>query len=143
MSRHGYDEEDDRSTEDEILAYTQRKREMIVNKLTYNGQISGDPEEINLLLKTLDGMDKAALAKKKLQSDAGLADKFGMASAAITEMLTTMRGEVRAVSIDQDRPPVELPDDLEKPFIVPGELDTVNPGLTFVDIVEAHEVLGK
>lgn len=121
-------------TEDEILDYTQQQREKIVSKLTSNG-VPGDVKELGIILSALDGMDKVALSKKKLQSDAGLADKFGMASLAITEMLTKMRGDIKETTPDLNRGQVKLPDDLAEPEIVPGELDTLNPNLTYADIM--------
>lgn len=121
-------------TEDEVLDYTQIQREKIVNKLTANG-VPGDTKELMVLLSTLDGMDRSALAKKKLKNDAGLADKFGLASAAITELLTNMRNEVRATSPASGEVEVSLPDDLPPPNIVPGELDTTNPNLTYHDVM--------
>lgn len=121
-------------TEDEVLDYTQVQREKVINKLTANG-VPGDTKELLVMLSALDGMDRSALAKKKLKSDAGMADKFGIASAAITQLLTGMRGEIAAQVPVTDRSEVKLPDNLPTPEIVPGELDSSSPNLTYSDIM--------
>lgn len=46
--------------EDDVLAYTQNKREQIVNSLFAKG-VPQDTDTLKIALTTLDGMDKSAL----------------------------------------------------------------------------------
>lgn len=121
-------------TDDEILDFTQLNRELIVNKLKQNG-IPDDPKTLSVMLSALDGMDRAALTKKKIQSDAGLGDKFGIASTAITALLTTMRGDIKGLHVRGERSEVTLPDTLPNVTVVDGELDTTDPNLTYHDVM--------
>lgn len=51
------------------LEFTQTVRERIVNKLTMNDEIPSDPDAQAFLMKALDGIDRAALAKARLKQD--------------------------------------------------------------------------
>lgn len=127
--------------EDAVLDYTQAKREEIVKKLTPNG-MTGDIKEISVILAALDGMDRAALTKKRIQSDSDLGSKSAIAGAAITEILSNMRDSLvgrsngGTASKEQTDDNVGVP----TPTIIPGELDGANSSVSYDNIVGEEDL---
>jgi hypothetical protein len=125
------------SQEDSVLDYTQAKREQVVNRLSSNG-MPGDVKELSVILAALDGMDRAALTKKKIQSESELGSKAALAGAAITELLTNLRSQPGG-----DRPnatvqeaQVTAPMGLSAPSILPGELEGSDPTVNYENLIE-------
>jgi len=126
-------------TEDEVLNFTQLKREAVVDHLSKD-KIPDDPKMLGALLAALDGMDRAALTKKKIQADSQIGDKLGLAGAAITQLFTTMREKTKnRQTTNADAPvntaPTTIPSSIEKPVIKEGELGTVHENLSYDDII--------
>lgn len=121
--------------DDSVVEFTQTTRKTILNSLIANG-IPNDPEVLKLVANTLDSMDRTALAKKKIKSDEGIADKTGMAHVTITHMLKNMRNEISQSTEPINREnEVLIPDNLPIPKIVPGELDTMDPHLNYDSVI--------
>lgn len=125
--------------EDNVLDYTQRKREEVINKLTQNG-MSGDVKELGIILAALDGMDRAALTKKKIQADSEIGSKSAIAGAAITELLTNMRYQMKpepAQSVAPDQ--ITAPGHIPTPEVIPGELDGSDPTVNYDSIINTED----
>ena len=113
---------------DEVdLDYTRSKRRAIVDKLTDKG-IPDDPEALNIILKTLDGIDRPALVKMRIKADEGISNQQATSAAALAQLYMNPKSKQRPVEIvdlgaDDVRQIPELPQDLVAPSILPGELD--------------------
>jgi hypothetical protein len=71
-------------TDDEVLDYTQLKRRQVVDHVTRDGFTNLDNEDMGLILKAVDGMDRTALTRKKIASDEKIADKDLQAAGVIS-----------------------------------------------------------
>lgn len=79
------------SSENEMLAFTQRTRKLIVDNLTNNGKsIPADKGDKIVILAALDGMDKQTLGRMRIKTDDKAADSNAIAASAITKLLTSM-----------------------------------------------------
>lgn len=115
-------------TEDEVLAFTQAKRLQLVNHLTPEGKSPNDPKEQLTLLSALSDMDRAALASKRLVTDAKNGDTMRQATAIIGKVFGVLGNEnpfeVKAEVADNAYRHLEHPDVLlENVLPAPGELD--------------------
>jgi hypothetical protein len=109
--------------EDSDLEFTRAKRKELVAAITEKGMPTETKDRLTLLA-ALDGMDKAALSKKKIKSDEGVSDKNVQAIETITKLFADARlkNMSKVVGSLEASIPV-LREDLPLPVLVPGELD--------------------
>jgi len=115
-------------SEDQILAFTHSTRKQVVNSLMSKG-VPQDGESLNILLKTVDGMDRAALTRKRIKADEKVADQAAAASGLIAQVLLAVgsrRGQLEPVQTITHREPPMLGPDIPTPILVEGECE-VNP----------------
>lgn len=115
-------------TEDQVLAYTQNKRIVIVDKLTENGKIPDDKIQASLLTSSLDGLDRSALTRKRISADEKSSQDTAGAAALIARLLMQQgsnRNNVNDSNIIDTVVP-ELGHEIPSPELVPGETD-INP----------------
>lgn len=108
-------------SDDEVLDYTLQTRLRIVNHLTKK-EIPSDTKELSILLSTLDGMDRAALAKKKIQSEEQTANRLadGMTT-VVADVLSQARKLMIARNQGEARTIPTLDANLPRPTLVEGE----------------------
>jgi hypothetical protein len=58
---------------DQVLAFTHAHRSRVVEAITKSGIPVNDKEQMTALLKTLDGMDKQSLGRKRMDADKEIA----------------------------------------------------------------------
>ena len=115
-------------TDDDILAFTQRKRKELVNHITSEGMPS-DPKDRATLLQALSDMDTTAVNNKKLGAQQKTAEADRVASMAIERFFDSMgnrnpfKGNAEGIdpatvvrSVDENQ--------LPSPDAAPGETDT-------------------
>ena len=115
-------------SEDQILAFTHSTRKQVVNSLMSKG-VPQDGESLNILLKTVDGMDRAALTRKRIKADEKVADQAAAASGLIAQVLLAVgnrRGHQEPVQTLIHREPPMLGLEIPAPILVEGECE-VNP----------------
>ncbi|UQT03095.1 hypothetical protein TOTORO_02320 [Serratia phage vB_SmaS-Totoro] len=93
------------TNDDDRLEFTQSIRMMAVNQLIEGGKVPTDKDSINSLSKLLDGIDKQAIGKKRIQ----VADKANENDERIAHLLEEMstrvvRGEVPIADIYKGKP---------------------------------------
>lgn len=110
--------------EDIDLDYTRAMRKRIVDEMTKKG-LPDDTKDKALVLAALDGIDRAALTKKRIKSDEGISNTKALAAETIAQLFMDPRlkrlGETIEVSV---REVPQLAIDLPMPDIVDGELDS-------------------
>ena len=131
---------DIKKTEDDVLDYTQSVREDVVKKLTSNG-MPGDVKDLSIILSALDGMDRAALTKKKIQAENDNMSKVGLAGAAITELLSSLRNEAKPTGAvgEPSSKQTAIPAGLDSPVVVPGELSDADRSLNYETLIKEDE----
>lgn len=82
------DDTENKDINDVRLAASQNTREQIVAKLTAKG-VPSDKEEVELLLKVLDGIDRTAIGIKRISVEKSAAD----AAAIERRMIMSILGE--------------------------------------------------
>jgi hypothetical protein len=117
--------------EDQVLNYTQRKRQQIVTQMMgAKGEKLKDLERGDkmVLLQALDGMDRSALGKKRLKTDEKIGASQAAAAALIAKVLTApgINQAGMASGITRASVPV-LPAEVPDPVLVPGEIATDAP----------------
>lgn len=117
--------------EDNVLTYTQKKRQQLVTQLMgENGEKLQNLEKGDkmVVLAALDGMDRAALGRKRLKTDEKIGASQAQAAAIIAQVLQAPgamhAGMVIDGQIQQARPVPQLPTSLPEPEVVPGEMDS-------------------
>jgi hypothetical protein len=108
--------------EDQILAYTHTKRKEIVNALMKNGSIPDDTGMARVLVSTLDGMDKAALGRKRVKLEERQTTNQEHAAGVIAHILgiAAQNRSSKVEHISNRQPPV-LGAEVPEPVLVPGE----------------------
>lgn len=112
------------SAEDQDLDYTRELRRTFVNELVQEGQVIKDPDKFTMFKELLNGLDKAALGRKKIRSDEKIADKEAEAAAMIATLLN--RPDIKTFGIIDGATREMLPMLPETDFevvILPGEMD--------------------
>jgi hypothetical protein len=110
------------SNEDEILHYTQKTRQRIVQRLMNKTHDQLEGSDKTMLLMALDGMDRSAMGRKRLKTDEKVGASQAMAAALIAQVLAAP-GALRAHQGISNRPIPQLPADIPEPILVPGELE--------------------
>ena len=117
--------------EDEVLAYTQSKRKEIVEHLTKDKKIPEDGSSRDMLLRALDGLDKAAFGKKRLQADERNNGNMAAMMAKLLTHLSSNKNLPPADVIDNGAPPPALGSDIPNPVLVPGETEVSAPQMDY------------
>lgn len=117
-------------TDDQILALTQHTRVKIVKNLVNKtpGGLPGDQEERDALFRAMDGLDKVALTRKRIDADkeasSGVSHAVGLVAALLRQSKTNYS---LADVVDTNREIPRLSDDIPDPVLVPGETE-INAG---------------
>jgi hypothetical protein len=112
------------SAEDLDLDYTRALRRTFVDKLVAEGKVTDDPDKFTMFKELLNGLDKAALGRKKIKSDEKIADKEAEAAAMIATLLN--RPDIKTFGIIDGVTREVIPMLPEPEFeieILPGEMD--------------------
>lgn len=114
-------------SDEAILNYTQQIRMGIVSQLTARGSIPDDKADKTLLTQTLDGLDRQALGKMKLDVEKDVSNQLATATVAINELLNTVKTDVFTSATPVVRVLPEIPMEtiivVEETLVV-GELET-------------------
>lgn len=115
------------TAEDEVLDYTQQKRVELVHALRIKDEKGEsippqDPKHIAAYLATLDGMDRAALSKKRIQADTDIGNTQAQSAAMIAELLRDPRAARMGIGQRSDVPALDA--DIAPTRILEGELVT-------------------
>jgi hypothetical protein len=109
--------------DDNVLAYTQRKRQELLNHLMENGKYPDDTKTQQVVLTTLADMDRAALGRKRIQSSERILQADALVNRAISTIVqrygSAVPFQTGAVGSIPDIQTQQLPE--AKP--VPGETD--------------------
>lgn len=120
--------------EDDVLRFTQRSRQQIVKSLMSKDLNDLNSAQISLLAGMLDGMDRSAMGRKRLQTDEKVGNANAMAAAVIAQVLANPGAMKAGQIIDGQEPrralPV-LPADVPEPTTVPGEMDSDSPQMNY------------
>lgn len=110
----------DVSNDDHVLNYTQSVRVGIVHELTRTGKVPAENSDRHMLMSALDGLDRAALGKKRIMADQAQTASDSAAQKLISQMLVRMSGRRNAVAEDAVEIP-RLTAEVPEPVLVPGE----------------------
>ena len=120
------------------LEYTKSIRKQLVSHLTNRGEMPEETKQQMILLSALDGIDRAALGKMKIKSDAGASTA---ANAAL--MLAAIFNDPRVKSIGRvetsDREPPALDNSIKPLNLVEGELDEYSAGDSYEAFQLRHQ----
>ena len=111
-----------RETEDEVMDWSQDKRRWIIDQMLKDGKLPEDPAEKKVILSALDGMDKAALGKKRLKIEEKTNATQEQAAAIIAKILAGMSTN-KPTTVQNTLPkaaPVLGPE-IPNPVLVEGE----------------------
>lgn len=127
--------------DDSILRHTQGVRLQVVDQLMDQGKIPVTQEDRDLLIKVIDGIDRQAIAKKRIKSDSKIGDAAQQAAAALAIMAQRMGGKNPFKADNSAAGPDKVPDKFTKGdvTIVPGELDIGDDTRTFEDFQKEHD----
>ena len=107
--------------EDDVLAFTHSKRKIIIDHMLKGG-VPEDPALTKVILSALDGMDKAALTRKRIKVEEKQSNNQEQAAALIAKLLVASsdRRPSDNLSIAAFIAPV-LGMDIPNPILVVGE----------------------
>lgn len=109
--------------DDKDLEYTRQVRMDLIKSMTKTGMPTDNRDRMTLL-STLDGIDRVAIAKKKIKSDEGISNSKAMAAETIAMLFMDPRlKKTLEVKPDETREIPKLRNDLETPKLVEGELE--------------------
>ena len=131
-------------SDDQVLMFAQEIRTRAVHQILAEGNFPvNDKDTMGTLAKMLDGLDKQALGKKRLDTDNKATDVAAQANLILGEIIK-LQGNVDPF-LNTNAPVMKtvserIPDKLldEDITIVPGELESGNAGLTYADFSEKH-----
>lgn len=109
----------DFQNEDDILLYTLKVRQQFVETHTASG-LPDSKEFSDVVLKALDGIDRAVLSKKKIKSDERISKDSNVAKLKAAELLRQMSNLDFTATKPGTIP--ELPADLPEPETVAEEM---------------------
>jgi hypothetical protein len=120
--------------EDEVLQFTQGARQKIVKALMGKSIDDLNASQISLLTASLDGMDRSALGRKRLQTDEKVGANNAMVAAVIAQVLAAP-GSQRVGMVQEGQVPrreiPRLPAEVPDPITVPGEMESDAPQMNF------------
>lgn len=112
--------------EDDVLQFTQKARQQIVKALMGKSIDDLNASQISLLASSLDGMDRSALGRKRLQTDEKVGANNAMVAAVIAQVLAAPGAKLVGQVIEGQAPRREiprLPAEVPDPVTVPGEME--------------------
>ena len=116
-------------SENSILAYTQNKLQQIANQLLADCKLPDDPKIAKLALDVLDGMDRAALGRKRIKVEEQANKSQEHAAGLIAEILQKVGNNRHpSLTIDVYAEPPRLGDDIPHPELVDGETSPIGAG---------------
>lgn len=119
------------------LLYVNDIRKKIVNTKIKNG-IPDDPEEVNLVLKALDGIDRSALTRTRIKSDAKNTQTLANSAGLIAELLKQVNpNNFKSEPVNRVIP--ELGKEFTAPKTVVGETDIGTNPLSYEKILAGIE----
>ena len=112
--------------EDSDLDYTKEMRKKLVNHVTGGGNVMPEgPKQQMVLLKALEGIDRAALSKLKIKSDEG-----ATTSQNAVLLLAAIFNDPRTKNVgfveNTDREPPVFDVNIKPTVLVEGELDLIS-----------------
>jgi hypothetical protein len=111
--------------EDDILKFTQKARQQLVKSLMSKNIEDLNASQISLLTSSLDGMDRSALGRKRLQTDEAVGASNAMAAAIIARVLATPGAMTVGQGDGTERRAIPtLPTEVPDPVVVPGEMES-------------------
>jgi hypothetical protein len=120
--------------EDDVLQFTQKARQQIVKSLMGKDLNDLNASQLSLLTASLDGMDRSALGRKRLQTDEKIGANNAVAAAIIAKVLSTP-GALKAGQVDADATPrksiPQLPADPVTIETVDGEMEADARQMTY------------
>lgn len=127
------------SSDDQILEHTRSLRMGFINSLAPDNVLPVDKDDRKLLLGLMDGLDRVAVANKRIKADIKGTDVKARANELIAEVLA--RGS--ALPLFQSTTAVrELPSDDDSLYpdlvLIPGELDKRTPDTDFDTFMEKN-----
>ena len=107
-------------------------RQLINQELFKDGKLPEGDEERKLLIANLTGLEKIALTRTRVRGDKANAKTAADAQNIIAQALAANRSKkpLPAGSVRQT-----LPNEVPRPILVPGELDTESPYLDPAEIL--------
>lgn len=99
------------------LELTLRTREGIIRHLTQKGCLPDAPEDRDILLKTMDSMDRTVLTKAKIKSDDSANQSQAASAKLVAQVLMQTALAQRGTRVD----PVTLDNDIQVVDMVEGE----------------------
>jgi hypothetical protein len=121
--------------EDDVLQFTQKSRQQIVKALMGKSIDDLNASQISLLTASLDGMDRSALGRKRLQTDEKVGNANAMAAAVVAQILANPAARQAAGQIVDGQAPrreiPRLPAEVPEPVTVPGEMESDAPQMNF------------
>ncbi|WP_144106722.1 hypothetical protein [Paraburkholderia sp. BCC1886] len=116
-------------SDDHVLSYTQRQRQLLIT--TMMGEKGEKLSELDkgekmVVLHALDGMDRQAISKKRLDTDKEISASQAEVAGIIAQVLAgTVGRSPGAVGGRKDVP--QLPTNIAEPEFVPGEISVDAP----------------
>lgn len=128
-------------TEDQVLALTQGIRVGIVRTLTtkaaITGGLPGDSEDRDALFKSLEGLDKSALTRKRIKADQEQATGVTHAVGLISQLLRQAKSNYGNTIDDATREIPVLGNQVPEPVLVQGELDQAPAQLDYDSFIRS------
>jgi len=121
------------------LENTLQQRRLLYGQVVKNGKLPDDPKEVDIALRLLDGIDKNALGRLKVQQAKKQAEGIGDLSSVLTKVLTeshTIRRQGGRAVAKQDRE-LQVEGKVE---VVPGEMEV---GVKSITYSEMEQMAGK
>lgn len=126
-------------TDDQVLRLTQGIRVNIVRELTKkaaaNGGLPGDMEDREALFKQLDGLDKLAISRKRIEADREQSTGVSQAVGLISQLLRQSKSHYGDLPDAADREPPRLDNSVPAPELVFGETEVEPPQLDYNSFV--------
>jgi hypothetical protein len=108
------------TTQDDDLEYSREMRRRLVESMIENGAMPTDPKDRTHFLMALDGLDRAALGKMRIQTDKDIGSAQAAAAGVLAELFKDPR--VTKIGIGQrDSAPI-LDADIAPTRVLDGEL---------------------
>jgi hypothetical protein len=120
---------------DQALAYTHALRSRVIRDLTKSGIPINDKEQMTALLKTLDGVDKQSLSRKRMDADKEIAkgtnDTNTALLASILKSIPNVARPENGAAIPVVREVPVLPADIVMDELVEGQTEKAPPQDTY------------
>lgn len=120
----------------ESLQFSQGIRRQIVRSLMPQGQVPKDPDNLNMLLKTLDSSDRTVLTQAKIQAESNNANRQIDVQARFADLLNNMPTSGGAAG---SREGLTLPGEFSAIELVEGETKVGTTQLNLDDFVTTVE----